>query len=521
MPPGQAARKTAPPGAHRFPAISGNGPRERRERCDPGVDFPPFGDGQSGPAASPFLLSIVVEHDPGRVRLPVGEELEPIWDRVRAELRQEVPDFKFHIWLEPLKLAAVEGDALYVAAPEHIRTWVRDRYLNLLVRAARRGHTSTARVEVVSCDWRPAANGGGAAPADDAAGHPPLAPRPPGTPLNPKYTFDQFVIGGCNQFAHAAALAVAEMPAQAYNPLFIHGRPGIGKTHLLHAIGNYVSVYGAGLSVRYATVEQFTTEFVQAVRSRDTQSFKERFRSVDLLLLDDVQFLADKTRTEEELFHTFNELIGSGRQLVMTADRTPDELVELERRLGERFGAGLVVQLDPPDLHVRRAILEKRAGLDAVEATPGLLEEIAERVQTSVRALEAALIQVVAYASLRGEPPTADLARRLLDRVGPNRDDEACTVTTILQATARQFDLRPDNLLARDRRPEVSRARKIAMYLARELTDESLPEIGRGFGGRDHTTVLHAVRSVQRDVSRDPQLAMTVDSLKRQLVPTV
>ena len=350
----------------------------------------------------------------------------------------------------------------------------------------------------------------------------PAAPhpgRPADTPLNPKYTFDQFVIGGGNRFAHAAALAAAELPAQAYNPLFIHGRPGIGKTHLLHAIGNYVSAYGGGLTVRYATVEQFTTEFVQAVRARDTSGFKARFRSVDLLLLDDVQFLADKARTEEELFHTFNELIGSGRQLVMTSDRTPAELDQLERRLGERFGAGLVVQLDPPDLHVRRAILQKRARLDAVDAGPEVLEEIAARVQTSVRALEAALIQVVAYASLLGEPPSAELTRKLLDHVGPARQADACTVNSILEATAQQFDLRPDSLLARDRRPEVSRARKIAMYLARELTDESLPEIGRGFGGRDHTTVLHAVRSVTRDVSRDPQLATAVDSLRRQLVP--
>ena len=444
----------------------------------------------------------------------MSELLDPIWDRVCGELRREVPDFKFHIWLAPLSLAAVEGESLYVAAPEHIRTWVRDRYLDVLVTAARRAHSPAARVEVVSEDWRAPHRGAAAAAAPQVPG------RPSDTPLNPKYTFDQFVIGGGNRFAHAAALAAAELPAQAYNPLFIHGRPGIGKTHLLHAIGHYVTAHGGGLSVRYATVEQFTTEFVQAVRARDTRGFKERFRSVDLLLLDDVQFLADKARTEEELFHTFNELIGTGRQLVMTSDRTPAELDQLERRLGERFGAGLVVQLDPPDLHVRRAILQKRARLDAVDASPEVLEQIAERVQTSVRALEAALIQVVAYASLLNEPPSVELTRKLLDHVGPGRQPDTCTVNSILEATAQRFDLRPDSLLARDRHPEVSRARKIAMYLARELTDESLPEIGRGFGGRDHTTVLHAVRSVTRDVRSDPQLATTVDNLRRQLVST-
>ena len=446
----------------------------------------------------------------------MGEPLESIWDRVCVELRRDVPDFKFHIWLAPLSLAAVEGESLYVAAPEHIRTWVRDHYLDLLVAAARRAHSPAARVEVVPegsmpGGERPSQREGATDPASRANG------RPSDTPLNPKFTFGQFVIGGGNRFAHAAALAVAELPAQAYNPLFIHGRPGIGKTHLLHAIGNYVSCFGGGLTVRYATVEQFTTEFVQAVRARDTRAFKERFRSVDLLLLDDVQFLADKARTEEEVFHTFNELVGSGRQLVMTSDRTPAELDQLERRLGERFGAGLVVQLDPPDLHVRRAILTKRARLDAIDAGPDVLEEIAARVQTSVRALEAALIQVVAYASLLGQAPSVELTRKLLDNVGPKAPPAACTVHSILEATAQQFDLPPDSILARDRRPEVSRARKIAMYLARELTDESLPQIGRGFGGRDHTTVLHAVRSVTREVKSDPQLAIAVDSLRRQL----
>ncbi len=475
----------------------------------PRVDSRSFEGRESGPRRYSTFYSKSLDRDPGGSRLSVGESLEPIWDRVCGELRQEVPDFKFHIWLAPLSLAAVEGDSLYVAAPEHIRTWVRDHYLELLVAAARRAHSPSARVEVVPEGWRHREE---LAVAASDTSH-----RPSDTPLNPKYTFGQFVIGGGNRFAHAAALAVAELPAQAYNPLFIHGRPGIGKTHLLHAIGNYVTAYGGGLTVRYATVEQFTTEFVQAVRARDTRAFKERFRSVDLLLLDDVQFLADKARTEEELFHTFNELIGAGRQLVMTSDRTPAELVELEQRLGERFGAGLVVELDPPDFHVRRAILEKRAKLDAVDADAAVLEEIAARVQTSVRALEAALIQVVAYASLRGETPSVELARKLLDHVGPKRQDDPCTVTSILEATAQQFDLRPDSLLARDRRPAVSRARKIAMYLARELTDNSLPEIGRGFGGRDHTTVLHAVRSITRDVQRDPQLATTVDSLRRQL----
>ncbi len=439
------------------------------------------------------------------VRLP---PLEEIWNAVRDELRREVPDFTFHIWLDPLELAAAEQRTLFVRAPDHIRSWVRDRYLPVLRAAATRGYRDDAVVEIVASDWPLAPDGVSPVMITE----PPMAER-----LNPKYTFEQFVIGRGNRFAHAAALAVAELPGQAYNPLFIHGRPGLGKTHLLHAVGNYISRFGSGLRVRYSTVEEFTTEFVSAVRIRDTAAFKDRFRGVDVLLLDDVQFLADKARTEEELFHTFNALRDTGRQLVMTCDRVPDDIDGLEERLGERFASGLVVGLDPPDLHVRRAILEKRARLDAVEAGPDLLDEIAGRVDTSVRALEAALIQVVAYASLRGEAATPELARRLLKRLRPASPAEPCTVAAIVNVTANQFGLEASELMARDRRPQVARARKVAMYLARELTDQSLPEIGRGFGGRDHTTVLSAVRSIAGDVRHDPELAMTVESLRRDL----
>jgi len=442
----------------------------------------------------------------------VRDQLEPIWDRIRTEMRRDVADFKFHIWLDPLELAGVERDTLFVRAPDHIRSWVRDRYLPLVREAASRGYSPTAVVEIVDEQW--VAPPGADEPTAAAAAS---NGDPGANALNPKYTFEQFVIGKGSRFAHAAALSVAEMPGQAYNPLFIHGRPGLGKTHLLHAIGNYVRRYGSGMSVRYATVEQFTNEFVDAVRARDTQAFKERFRGVDVLLLDDVQFLADKARTEEELFHTFNELHDSGRQLVMTSDRTPAELQGVAERLGERFGSGLVVSVEPPDFHVRRAILEKRVRLDAVAASPDLVSEIAGRVTTSVRALEAALIQVVAYASLRGQQPTPDIARKLLDKLGPDRRSAKPSVEDVLAATASVFGVTANELVARDRRPDVARARKVAIYLARELTGKSLPEIGRRLGGRDHSTILSAVRSLSGDIERDSDLAQAVDKLKRQL----
>ncbi len=427
-------------------------------------------------------------------------------------MRAEVADFTFHIWLDPLELAAIEGSVLHVRAPDHIRTWVRDRYGSQLVAAARRGFRSDASVEIVAADW----TAQHAATADAVL----IAPTGPHN-LIPKYTFEQFVIGKGNRFAHAAALAVAEQPSHAYNPLFIHGRPGLGKTHLLHAIGNYIERHESQLRVRYATVEEFTTAFVKAIQGRSMSTFKDRFRNIDVFLLDDVQFLAEKAKTEEELFHTFNALRDSGKQLVMTSDRPPDELHELEERLGERFGSGLVVSVDPPDLHVRRAILAKRAHLDDIDADGALLEEIAGRVSSSVRALEAALIQVVAYASLRGEPPTPELARRLLTKLAPERKPPpACSVTAIVDASASAFGVDAEHLMARDRRPTVARARKVAMYLARELTEQSLPEIGRGFGGRDHSTVLSAVRSIAEAVRQDPELALTVESLRQRLGAT-
>jgi chromosomal replication initiator protein len=438
----------------------------------------------------------------------VPEHLDQLWDHIRNELRRETPDFKFRIWIEPLELAAVRGKTLYVRAPDHLRTSVRERYLPLLRRAATRRFDERAIVEVVGSGWsEPTDEPGTPAPRrSDEAGY-----------LNPKYTFEQFVIGEGNRFAHAASLAAAELPAQAYNPLFLHGPPGLGKTHLLHAIGNYVQRFGSGLRVRYATIEEFTTQFVDAVRARRTGDFKDGFRNADVVLIDDVQFLAGRAKTREEFFHTFNALLGSGRQLVITSDRSPEELPDLEARLAERFRAGLVVELEPPGLDVRRAILAKRARLDGIEASEAVLGEIAQRIDTSVRALEGALIRVVAYASLKGEEATPALARHVLRRLGEDRSPDVCGLSEIIDAAAQEFHVTREALLARDRRPAVAAARQVAMYLARELTEHSLPEIGRGMGGRNHTTVLHAVNRVSSVIGTDPAVRSAVDNLRRRL----
>jgi chromosomal replication initiator protein len=428
---------------------------------------------------------------------------------MREEMRSEVTDFIFHVWLEPLRPAARVGDKLVVTAPSHVRGWVRERYGDLLRGAATRVNGGRLEIELVDESWQPPA----------AAAETPKRISPAANiGLNPKYTFEQFVICDGNRFAHAAALAVAEMPGQAYNPLFLHGPPGLGKTHLLHAIGNYIARYGDGLTVRYATVETFTSEFVGAVRTEGAAAFKTRFRGADVLLIDDIQFLASKQRTEEEFFHTFNALYETGRQLVFTSDRPPSELAGLEDRLRERFECGLVIPVETPGPEAREAILRKRLLHDNVEMEDDALRLLAENVSSSIRALEGGLIRVVAYASLRGERVTTDVVRAVLGRLPtpsslPPRE---ATLEAIQEAAAAAFDLSRDRLLARDRSPKVAMARQIAMYLARELTDVSLPEIGRGFG-RDHSTVVHAHKRIAADVAAGGPAAAAVDRLRRDL----
>jgi chromosomal replication initiator protein len=448
---------------------------------------------------------------PEFVPAPPDTNLTAIWDGIRRQLRTEVPDFTFHIWLEPLELAARSGSRLFVRAPDHIRTWVEQRYLALLTGAAATVMGPATQLEIVDADWS----------AGDDGRHAAQVAGPPGDEsfLNPKYTFEQFVIGDSNRLAHGAALAVAEQPGQTYNPLFIHGPPGLGKTHLLHAIGNYVAAYGGGMTVRYATVEMFTSEFTNAIRGiGDMASFRQRFRHADVLLIDDVQFLAEKLRTEEEFFHTFNALYETGSQLVLTSDRRPADIDALETRLRERFACGLIAELEPPSVAMRLAILRTRARVDALHGVPDeTLAEIASHVTSSIRALEGALIRVVAYASLRGETPTPELARTLLARLYPRQSTVAPTLAEIQIATAEALGVPRESLLAHDRRAKVAFARQVAMYLARELTDESLPAIGREFGGRNHSTVMHAHRRIAASLATDVDTARAVDGVRGRL----
>ena len=452
--------------------------------------------------------------------------LEHTWSQIQAELRRAVTDSTYHLWLAPLRARAIDGDVLLVGAPEEIRTWVADRFARVLqtCSAAVLGEATT--VTVVPLDASLHAQPRGGSPAR-AAGGPArtFAPEPAGRPadvFNPKYTFDQFVIGDGNRLAHAASLAVAELPGQAYNPLFLYGPPGLGKTHLLHAIANYVREYVDGMTVRYTTLEAFTDEFVGALKSSSIEAFKRRYRDTDILLIDDVQFLERKAKIEEEFFHTFNALYETGSQLVVTCDRMPRDMNALADRLRERFESGLVADLRPPDLATRMTILRKRVHHDGIELRdPDAIVPIAERVTANVRALQGALIRVVAFHSLTGRPIDRALVSHVLDGLYP---DGACapggrvnTVEEIQAATCERLGISAEALSSPDRSARVAWARHVAMYLARELTDATLPAIGRAFGGRNHTTVLHACRRTTERIARDAEAHELVRSLTELL----
>ena len=314
--------------------------------------------------------------------------------------------------------------------------------------------------------------------------------------LNPKYTFETFVIGASNRFAHAAAVAVAEAPAKAYNPLFIYGESGLGKTHLLHAIGHYGVHLFAGARVRYVSTEEFTNDFINSLRDDKAQAFQRRYRDVDILLVDDIQFLENKERTQEEFFHTFNTLHNASKQIVISSDRPPKALSTLEDRLRTRFEWGLITDVQPPDLETRIAILRKKAQQDRLMAPPEVLEFIASKIATNIRELEGALIRVTAFASLNRQTVDLALAEIVLKDLIPTAGGGEITGPTIMAATAEYFGLTMEDLCGSSRSRVLVAGRQIAMYLCRELTDLSLPKIGAMFGGRDHTTVIHANRKI-------------------------
>ncbi len=338
--------------------------------------------------------------------------------------------------------------------------------------------------------------------------------------LNPKYTFDTFVIGSSNRFAHAAAVAVAEQPAKAYNPLFVYGESGLGKTHLLHAIGHYTRTLYAGAKVRYVSSEEFTNEFINSIRDDKAAAFQRRYRDVDVLLVDDIQFLSGKVQTQEEFFHTFNTLHNANKQIVVTSDLPPKQLQDFEDRMRSRFEWGLITDVQPPDLETRIAILRKKSAQERLSAPPEVLEYIASKISTNIRELEGALIRVTAFASLNRQPVDLPLAEVVLKDLITDQAGPEITSTIIMMQTASYFGLTVDELCGSSRSRVLVTARQIAMYLCRELTDLSLPKIGQAFGGRDHTTVMHADRKIRHLMAERRSLYNQVTDLTARIKTT-
>jgi chromosomal replication initiator protein len=424
-------------------------------------------------------------------------DLGSLWRTVAEQLRASVPDSTFRLWLEPLRATAVQGRTLYISAPDGIRAWVERRYAPLIVEALAQVAPDLGEVSF-------SAPAGASAKQAERLG------------LNPSYTFDRFVIGEGNRLAHAAALAVAEAPSEAYNPLFLHGPPGVGKTHLLGAIGNYLRDNAPALSVLYTTAERFTNEFVAALRSSGAEEFKRRHRDIDVLLIDDIQFLEGKQHTEEEFFHTFNALYEAGSQLVLSADRMPSELKTLAERLRDRFEWGLMVPVEPTNLATRLAVLRRlvrEAGIEIADREA--LVELARRIPANMRQLHGALTRAIAHASLMARPLTAELIAEVLPSEVAAL--ERPTVERIQAATCDALGVSPAELVGSRRTRDVLRARKVAIYLTRELTDLSLPEIGRSFGGRDHSTVLNAIQRVGGQLESDPNLSRDVERVRVRL----
>jgi len=337
------------------------------------------------------------------------------------------------------------------------------------------------------------------------------------TPLNPKYTFDTFVVGNSNRFAHAASLAVAEAPARAYNPLFIYGGVGLGKTHLMQAIGHYVLEQNHKMKVVYISSETFTNELINSIKDDKTVQFRNKYRHVDVLLIDDIQFLANKERTQEEFFHTFNALHEANKQIIISSDRPPKEIPTLEDRLRSRFEWGLITDIQAPDFETRIAILRKKAETDNLSIPDEVIVDIAKKIQSNIRELEGALIRIVAFASINHREINLELAQEVLKDIMPSNRARNISIAFIQQVVAEHFNLKVEDFKAKKRTRNLSYPRQIAMYIAREITDNSLPKIGEEFGGRDHTTVIHAYEKIKEALKKDPSLETTIKQINEKL----
>ncbi len=446
---------------------------------------------------------------------------EKIWNSAREHLRSKLNNDTYNMWFAPLRACAIDGNNVTLeAANEFSGVWLKDNYLSLLQDAF-----AIAAGRQLQVKFKIAA---GNAPAPSAAAPAPVKTKAPEPAherqasselhFNPKNTFESFVVGNNNNFAYAAALAVAQAPGKSYNPLFLYGGVGLGKTHLLHAIGQHVSGNKKGARVAYLSSEKFTNEYIDGIQNNQLAKFRKKYRQTDVLLIDDIQFLAGKERIQEEFFHTFNALHESHKQIVLTCDRPASEIQGLEHRLVSRFEWGLVTDLQPPDVEMRLAILQKKAQIMGVTLPDDIMNFLANRIRTNVRRLEGALIRVASYASLTGKKLTIEVVEGLLREILHEEGRFSINIEVIQKKVAEHFDIRLADMTSKRRPENIAFPRQIAMYLSRQMTESSLNTIGEAYGGRDHGTVLHACRLVKDRMEVDANVRQVVHYLEKQLM---
>lgn len=443
-------------------------------------------------------------------------QLDDLWAKTLEIMQNELTEVSFNTWIKSICPIEITGDTIKLSVPnDFTREILEGRYKDLLINAIKVANNKEYKIEfligneeAITKSETPKQNIVMSSPSDNMQ-----------AVLNPKYTFDSFVIGNSNRFAHAASLAVSESPAKAYNPLFIYGGVGLGKTHLMHAIGHYILNKNPKARVAYISSEKFTNELINSIKDDTNEEFRSKYRNVDVLLIDDIQFIAGKERTQEEFFHTFNALHDANKQIILSSDRPPKEIPTLEDRLRSRFEWGLIADIQPPDFETRIAILKKKADEENLDIPNDVLGYIANTIKSNIRELEGALIRIVAFSSLTNKEISVDLALLALRDIIANRSSKAITIEYIQEVVANYFNVTVDDLKSARRTKSITYPRQIAMYLCRKNTDNSLPKIGEEFGGRDHTTVIHAYEKISDALNKDkdPLLKSDIESLSKKL----
>ncbi len=443
----------------------------------------------------------------------MSTQLNDLWQKTLNLLKNELTEISFNTWIKTIEPISISQNTIYLGVPAEFNKGILESRYSVLIKNAVRQITSreyAIEFAIPSQDDNKKYSAGQGEMGNNEESIVSL--------LNPKYTFDTFVIGNGNRFAHAAALAVAESPAKAYNPFFIYGGVGLGKTHLMHAIGHFILSQNPSQKVLYVSSEKFTNELINAIKDDKNEEFRSKYRNIDVLLIDDIQFIAGKERTQEEFFHTFNALYEANKQIILSSDKPPKDINTLEERLRSRFEWGLIADIQAPDLETRIAILRKKAQMENLNVPNDVMVFIADKIASNIRELEGALNRVIAYASLTEGEVSVDLATEALKDILSVNKAKIINCNVIMETVARYFDIKPEEFKSKKRNREVSYPRQIAMYLCRDLTDMSLPKIGEEFGGRDHTTVIHACEKISEETGSNAETRRTVEELKRNIL---